>query len=148
MDFAEITRRYAVAPQIDPADAPAIRAAGFTDVICNRPDEEVGPDLAASRTAGAEKLLGNILEPSRELTAGYPTGIVETKSGEMLTGILANETPAGVTLRLPGGAERIVRRSDITKVERPANSMMPDRLEAGMTEQDMADLLAFLTSEQ
>ena len=39
----------------------------------------VGPDLEASRTGGAEKLLGNILEPSRELTAGYPTGLVETR---------------------------------------------------------------------
>ncbi|MGV3532223.1 MAG: PVC-type heme-binding CxxCH protein, partial [Chthoniobacteraceae bacterium] len=49
----------------------------------------VGPDLDASRTAGAEKLLGNILEPSRELTAGYPTGLVETKSGETISGILS-----------------------------------------------------------
>ncbi|MGV3531564.1 MAG: DUF7133 domain-containing protein, partial [Chthoniobacteraceae bacterium] len=108
----------------------------------------VGPDLDASRTAGTEKLLGNILEPSSELTAGYPTGLVETRNGETISGILSNETPAGVTLRLLGGAERIVRRSEVAKVERPAHSLMPDGLEAGLTEQDMADLLAFLTAER
>lgn len=53
MDFAEMTPRYAVRPQIDPADAAAIREAGFTDVICNRPDEEVGPDLAAAAVEAA-----------------------------------------------------------------------------------------------
>src|SRR5690606_23424512 len=99
-------------------------------------------------TGGTEKLLGNILEPSRELTAGYPTGLVETRNGETISGILSNETPAGLTLRLLGGVERIVRRSEVAKVERPAHSLMPDGLEAGLSEQDMADLLAFLTAER
>ena len=53
MNFAQVTPRYAVAPQIDPADAVAIREAGFTDVICNRPDEEVAPDLAAAAVEAA-----------------------------------------------------------------------------------------------
>jgi uncharacterized protein (TIGR01244 family) len=53
MDYAQITPSYAVAPQIDPADAEAIREAGFTDVICNRPDEEVPPELAAGAVEAA-----------------------------------------------------------------------------------------------
>ena len=53
MDYAHITDGYAVAPQIDPAEVEAIRAAGFTDVICNRPDEEVSPDLVAEQMRAA-----------------------------------------------------------------------------------------------
>ncbi|MEN8895504.1 MAG: TIGR01244 family sulfur transferase [Yoonia sp.] len=41
MDIRQITPDYAVSPQIDPTDLPAIAAAGFTCIICNRPDEEV-----------------------------------------------------------------------------------------------------------
>jgi len=41
MDIRQITPAYAVSPQIDPTDLPAIAAAGFACVICNRPDEEV-----------------------------------------------------------------------------------------------------------
>lgn len=41
MDIRHITPAFAVSPQIDPTDLPAIAAAGFTCVICNRPDEEV-----------------------------------------------------------------------------------------------------------
>ncbi|MCI5110310.1 MAG: TIGR01244 family sulfur transferase [Marivita sp.] len=43
MDIRPITDRYNVSPQIDPEDAAAIKAAGITTVICNRPDAEVPP---------------------------------------------------------------------------------------------------------
>ena len=43
MDIRTITPDYAVSPQIDPEDAEAIAAAGFTTVICNRPDAEIPP---------------------------------------------------------------------------------------------------------
>lgn len=53
MDIRTLTPVYAVSPQIDPADLAAVAAAGFTTVICNRPDGEVPPDLRAAvmRTA-------------------------------------------------------------------------------------------------
>ncbi|OZB16544.1 MAG: TIGR01244 family protein [Rhodobacterales bacterium 34-62-10] len=47
MDIRQITPRYAVSPQIDPEDIAAIKAAGFTTLICNRPDEEVPASLRA-----------------------------------------------------------------------------------------------------
>jgi sulfide:quinone oxidoreductase len=40
MDIKEITERVSVAPQIDPKDMPAIAAAGYRAIICNRPDGE------------------------------------------------------------------------------------------------------------
>ncbi|SHH87191.1 TIGR01244 family sulfur transferase [Marivita hallyeonensis] len=43
MDIRQISERYSVSPQIDPEDAAAIKAAGITTVICNRPDAEVPP---------------------------------------------------------------------------------------------------------
>ncbi|MEO7317438.1 MAG: PVC-type heme-binding CxxCH protein, partial [Chthoniobacteraceae bacterium] len=105
----------------------------------------VGPDLDAARLAGREKLLGNITEPSREITAGFPLGVVTTKAGETIEGIVANESPGGVILRMPGGADRAVKRSDIAKIERPARSLMPDAIAIGLTPQDMDDLLDFLS---
>jgi putative heme-binding domain-containing protein len=71
--------------------------------------QNVGPDLDAARQAGREKLLGNILEPSREITAGYPLGNVALKDGTTLTGILTNESAAGLLLRYP--RRRLPRKS-------------------------------------
>lgn len=45
MDIRHITPAYAVSPQITAEDVTAIAEAGFTLVICNRPDAEVTPDL-------------------------------------------------------------------------------------------------------
>ncbi|WP_341366475.1 TIGR01244 family sulfur transferase [Yoonia sp. BS5-3] len=43
MDIRQICPTYAVSPQIAAEDVPAIAAAGFTTIICNRPDAEIPP---------------------------------------------------------------------------------------------------------
>jgi uncharacterized protein (TIGR01244 family) len=45
MEIRRITDNYAVSPQITPADLPVIAQAGFTTVLCNRPNEEVPVEL-------------------------------------------------------------------------------------------------------
>ena len=60
MQPRQITEDFSVAPQITPGDIPAIAAAGFRTIMCNRPDdEEPGqpPEAAvaeAARAAGLE----------------------------------------------------------------------------------------------
>lgn len=58
MDIRQITPRYSVSPQIFPEDLAAIKAAGFTKVICNRPDNENPPELQADRMAAAAAEVG------------------------------------------------------------------------------------------
>lgn len=58
MSPREITPRYFVSPQISPEEVPAIAAAGFTAVICNRPDGEVPPDLQAKAIGAAVRAAG------------------------------------------------------------------------------------------
>ena len=52
MELKRINDDVSVAPQISPDDMPAIKAAGFTTVINNRPDGE-SPDQPASDTMKA-----------------------------------------------------------------------------------------------
>ena len=42
---AQLTDRYFVSPQIVPEAMAQLAEQGFSDVICNRPDSEIGPDL-------------------------------------------------------------------------------------------------------
>ncbi|PRY78985.1 uncharacterized protein (TIGR01244 family) [Yoonia maritima] len=58
MDIRQISPTYAVTPQIDVADIPAIVAAGFTTIICNRPDSEVPPSHSAAVIKAAAKAAG------------------------------------------------------------------------------------------
>ncbi|MEI6099975.1 MAG: TIGR01244 family sulfur transferase [Alphaproteobacteria bacterium] len=70
MDIRALTDVYAVSPQIELEDLAAIKAAGFTTVIDNRPDGEIPDHLAAQVMATAAKALGlefivNPLDPGR-----------------------------------------------------------------------------------
>ncbi|WP_322895099.1 MULTISPECIES: TIGR01244 family sulfur transferase [unclassified Yoonia] len=58
MDIRHITQDYAVTPQIAVEDIPAIAAAGFTAIICNRPDGEVPPSHQAAAIEAAAKAAG------------------------------------------------------------------------------------------
>ena len=58
MDIRTVTPRYSVTPQIAPEDIGAIKAAGFTKVICNRPDAENPPELQAAAMEQAVKAEG------------------------------------------------------------------------------------------
>jgi len=58
MDIRSLTDSYAVSPQIAPADLAAIKAAGFTTVIDNRPDGEIPANLHGEIMRQAAEALG------------------------------------------------------------------------------------------
>ena len=58
MDIRQITPSYAVSPQIDPEDLPALKAAGYTRIINNRPDAEILPSHHSAAMQAAAEALG------------------------------------------------------------------------------------------
>ena len=58
MDIRAITPTYAVSPQIALEDLAAIKAAGYTTIINNRPDGEIPPHLHHARMQAAATALG------------------------------------------------------------------------------------------
>lgn len=58
MDIRQITDRFFVAPQIEASDMQALADAGFSLVINNRPDMEVGPDQASTAMQAAAEAAG------------------------------------------------------------------------------------------
>ncbi|PZX19778.1 uncharacterized protein (TIGR01244 family) [Palleronia aestuarii] len=58
MQINRLTPAYAVSPQIEPDDLAALREAGFTAVICNRPDAEVDAAHSADALRAAARDAG------------------------------------------------------------------------------------------
>ena len=58
-----------------------------------------------------------------------------------------NETASSVTVRQPLGIEAVVPRSQITRMQASRLSLMPEGLEEGLTNQDLADLVDFIFAE-
>ncbi len=106
----------------------------------------LGPDLVTVKTSGKESLLVNILDPNRQVAPNYLNYTVETKDGQTLSGLIANESTASVTLRGPNGIENVVLRSNIGGLQSQGQSVMPEGLEAGLNPENFADLLEYLVT--
>jgi len=107
----------------------------------------VGPDLLGVRNGGKEKLLVNILDPNREVPPNYFSYTVDTRDGDSYAGPIVNETATSVTVRQPLGAETVVTRSQIANMQSSKLSLMPEGLEEGLTDQDLADLVSFIFAD-
>lgn len=58
MEIRALTPDYAVSPQIELSDLPALKAAGYTTIIDNRPDGEIATPLQAEAMKAAAEALG------------------------------------------------------------------------------------------
>ena len=104
----------------------------------------VGPDLTGLRNQPAETLLLHIIVPNHEVVGGNAMYEVDTKDGQTFAGLLAADTPAQLTLKLPLGFTKTLARSEVKAVRASPLSLMPNELEKTMTRQELANLIAFL----
>ena len=58
MDIRTLSETFAVSPQIAPEDLPALKAAGFATIVCNRPDVEVPPEVGSDAIRAATEAAG------------------------------------------------------------------------------------------
>ncbi len=117
---------------------------------CHRLDREghnVGPDLFGIRNQPKETILLHIVHPNYEVVDGFNACMIECKDGRELTGLIIGESPASVTLRLAQGIEETIPRAGIVRLTVGQVSLMPEGLEAAMSQQELADLLACLKGE-
>jgi putative membrane-bound dehydrogenase-like protein len=118
---------------------------------CHRLDREghaVGPDLFDIRRQTKANILFHIVNPDAEIAPAFTAYLAEAKDGRILSGILVGDTATSITLRGPLGVESSLLRSDLAKLEALPGSLMPTGLEAGLTKQQLADLLAYLKGEK
>lgn len=105
---------------------------------------EVGPDLGTVAMKPREQLIEAIFDPNRAVELRNAATQITRKDGAIILGLLVAETPGGITLRLPGGIEQVVPRGEIKVMKTLQISLMPPGLEAVLTPQEVADLLAWI----
>lgn len=90
-------------------------------------------------------LLENLLGPDMEVAPQYLLWELHLKSGDVLAGAISEEDATELTLWAGDGSSRKVARKEIAKLVNLNRSLMPTGLESGLSRQEMADLLAYLT---
>ncbi len=105
---------------------------------------DVGPPLADVKVKPPEALLSDILDPNRMFEARWSAYQIDTKDGRILSGLVTAESADNVTVAMMGGATETLPRGSIKEMKSLDRTLMPVGLEAAITKEQMADLLAFL----
>lgn len=144
----EVVRKYGSVIQQDGSAIDGVEVFKKSCSACHRVGSlgnVVGPDLTDVRNRSRLALLHEVLDPNSKVEPRFCACSIVTLDGKTLTGILVNETSDTIQLRTSGGRLEEVSRGEIEDFITSDKSLMPEGLETDITEQQMADLLTFLT---
>jgi putative heme-binding domain-containing protein len=109
-----------------------------------------GGDLAMELTNANRKdrnyLLTHIVDPSVYIRKEYMSYDARMKNGRVVTGLMAEQDAASVTLMDGEYRKTRLARSDIAKLDESEVSIMPEGLLDKLTPQQLRDLFAYLQS--
>jgi putative membrane-bound dehydrogenase-like protein len=110
---------------------------------------EFGPDLSKiGDKLAKESIYSAILYPSAGINFGYEGFLVKLKNEQLLSGYIASETEEALTLRMNGGINQTVNKSDIASKEAMDQSLMTANLQALMEQKDLINLVEYLSQLQ
>lgn len=125
-------------------------AEGVTCRGCHRAGgegREIGPNLAGvGSRQNREQILESILYPSRRIDPRYVTWLAETSRGKVISGLLLNKTDQEIVLRDAQNRKHTLATAQIEQLVSQRQSLMPELLVKDMTAEQVADLLAWLTT--
>ncbi|HZL38323.1 MAG TPA: PVC-type heme-binding CxxCH protein [Tepidisphaeraceae bacterium] len=104
---------------------------------------DVGPNITGVGRETLDLVLSNVLDPNLVVGKPYYQWLIEKKDGTRVNGLLAEENDRQIVLK-DGTQKLTIPRAEIKRMKELTLSMMPEGLEATMTQQEFIDLTAFL----
>jgi putative heme-binding domain-containing protein len=107
----------------------------------------VGPPLTTiGQKLSKAQLYTKIFNPNSSILMGYEDWIVKTKDGDFFEGILAETTDEHVTIKDANGQYHDIPLDQVASKKMLKTSIMPEGLPLAMTQQDMVNLVEYLTT--
>ncbi len=108
----------------------------------------VGPDITRNGRNNWQQLIQNVFDPSAVIGPGFQAVVLMTDDGRVLTGVPTEETEQSITIKMQGGKQESVSKAAIEEIKRSEVSLMPEQIENQMTNQEAADLFAYLALDK
>jgi putative membrane-bound dehydrogenase-like protein len=105
---------------------------------------KVGPDITGANRADLTYLLETIVDPNAVIPNEYRTMEIETKDGRSLTGVLKSQDDKAITLQTANELLTLPK-NEVAAQRQTELSMMPEGLLSPLAEQEVRDLLYYLT---
>ncbi len=107
--------------------------------------QNVGPDLTSlAQRFSTREILESTLDPSKVVADRYSSKIVLTADGKQFNGMAINQSDGAIVVLQSDGKRVRIPAEDIEAVKPSAVSAMPTGLLDGLSESEVADLMAFL----
>ncbi len=104
---------------------------------------DLGPDLTGSDRANPDYILQNVLDPSASVGKDYTMTTVATVDGRLISGIVREQTPAGLVIQT--ATDRVtIPREDVEAIKPSSVSMMPEGQLDPLAPLEIRDLFAYL----
>jgi putative heme-binding domain-containing protein len=107
----------------------------------------IGPQLDGVGGRGLDRLLEDILDPSRNVDRAFRTSLLILKDGDVQTGLFRREEGAMIVLAESTGKEISVPKAEVRERRESETSLMPDNFSDLIPPDDFNNLLAFLLSK-
>lgn len=104
----------------------------------------VGPEITGANRGDLDYLLETILDPNAVIPNEYRASTVDLKDGRTLTGIVKQQDDRSVTVATQNET-LVLPRQEIEAIHESQLSMMPEGLLEPLTDQEVRDLIYYLT---
>lgn len=105
----------------------------------------VGPNLAAiGASSPLDYIIDSVVNPAKNVKEGYNTVVVLTTDGRVVAGIPVSRSDSQLVLRDATDKEVRIATADIDE-ESPGTSLMPAGLVDGLSREELADLIRYLS---
>ena len=138
--------------QLVAANGDAIKGKAIFENYCtschqvNGKGIDFGPNLSEiGNKLSKDGLYASVMLPNDGIGFGYEGFVIETSDGSKLVGYINSNTEENIELRQMGGITTSMSKSNIVSIEKLENSLMTSGLGQAMGENDLIDLIEYLT---
>ncbi len=151
-DRARLIAQYKTMLKSKPAHAPDLaQGRAVFAKVCQQchtlfgVGRQVGPDLTGSNRADLDYLLSNVLDPGALIGKDYLANVIAMTDGRVLTGIIRAEDKDTITL-MTANETITLPKSEVEQRKASEQSMMPEDLWKGLSDQEIRSLVSYLAS--
>jgi putative heme-binding domain-containing protein len=109
---------------------------------------EIGPDLTGYERRNVSDLLINIIDPNAYIREGYGVYHITTKDQRSLVGTVKAQTASTISIQPFNGELVTLSMNQVSEMVEQKVSIMPEGLLNGLTDQQVRDIVTYITADK